>query len=125
MRMGEYVRDIATLQQYVLPQLTSLMLTLSRKLAIIRDKARGGIEMGECNGHRSWNAWNVALWIGNDEGLYRFAMDCLDSPPVNRKKRGLAHATRLFMRELGGTKTPDGAIYNTRCVLEALTGLSE
>ena len=36
--------------------------------------------MAEYNGHRSWNAWNVSLWIGNDEGLYTLALDCLYVP---------------------------------------------
>ena len=77
------------------------------------------------NGHRSWNAWNVALWIGNDEPLYRFAMDCLDHPRVNRNKRGLAAATRKFMAPMGGTRTPDGAVYNHLSVKLALEGLCE
>ena len=25
------------------------------------------------NGHKNWNAWNVALWISGDESLYRMA----------------------------------------------------
>ena len=29
----------------------------------------------EYQGHRSKAAWNVALWISNDEPLYRFAID--------------------------------------------------
>ena len=29
------------------------------------------------NGHKNWNYWNVALWIGNDEGLYNLAKDCI------------------------------------------------
>ena len=37
--------------------------------------------MTEYNGHPSWNAWNVALWIGNDEPLYRAAVAA-----VNRSK---------------------------------------
>ena len=30
------------------------------------------------NGHESYNAWNVALWVGNDEYLYKLAttLDC-------------------------------------------------
>jgi len=85
----------------------------------------GGKEMTQYNGHRSWNAWNVALWIGNDEPLYRFAMECLNSPQVNRNKRGIAHATRLFMRAVGGERTPDGAKYNALSVKDALIGLTE
>ena len=77
------------------------------------------------NGHRSWNAWNVALWMGNDEPIYRFAMECINNPPVNHNKRGIAHATRLFMRCMGGEKTPDGAVYNSLSVREALEGLVE
>ena len=70
------------------------------------------------NGHRSRNAWNVALWISNDEGLYRAAVDCL------KRSRNLGHATRMMLGIVGeGTKTPDGAVYNARCVREALAGL--
>ena len=29
--------------------------------------------MSEYNGHPSWDHWNVALWFGNDEPLYRMA----------------------------------------------------
>jgi hypothetical protein len=69
------------------------------------------------NGHRSWNAWNVALWIGNDEPLYRFALDC------KRRAKTVAGAARLFMQDFDGQKTPDGARYNLTCVREALAGL--
>lgn len=73
----------------------------------------------EYNGHRSWNAWNVSLWIGNDEGLYRVAVECL------RKTKTPAAATRKFGLETGliGTRTPDGAIYNPLSVKLALEGL--
>jgi hypothetical protein len=69
-------------------------------------------------GHRSWNAWNVVLWIGNDEPLYRQARRCL-------KEGGNAtRAARLFLEVVGeGSKTPDGGVYNFKCVREALVGL--
>ena len=72
--------------------------------------------MKEYNGHRSWNAWNVALWIGNDEPLYRFAMDCLNN-------RTLAQAVNKFMKIYGNERTPDGAVYNRLSVKLALEGL--
>ena len=81
--------------------------------------------MTQYNGHRSWNAWNVALWIGNDEPLYRCAMDYLQRPTAKGKNPTLAQATRRFMRDMEGEKTPDGAIYNTACVKEALAGLMD
>lgn len=36
--------------------------------------------MGEegYNGWKNWETWNVALWIGNDEGLYNLARGCVD-----------------------------------------------
>jgi hypothetical protein len=79
------------------------------------------------NGHRSWNAWNVSLWIGNDEGLYNLALDCLArarKPRANGASHGRMYAARLFLSEVGTEKTPDGARYNVTCVYEALEGLS-
>lgn len=64
------------------------------------------------NGHRSWSAWSIALTMGNDEPIYRFAMQCLNDPPVNRNKKGLAHAVSRFMLRYGGLKTPEGAPFN-------------
>ena len=65
------------------------------------------------NGHRSWNAWNVSLWINNDEGLYRWAHDLA-------KQHGIAKAARIMAAELAGEKTPDGARYNLTCIREAI-----
>ena len=76
--------------------------------------------MREYNGHRSWNAWNVSLWISNDEGIYNFALDCL-----KRAKNNTARASRLFMQDYRGAKTPDGAPYGVMTVKLALTGLIE
>lgn len=72
--------------------------------------------MAKYQGHRSWNAWNVSLWIANDERLYRFALDCIAS---NKTRHG---AVNRFL-QMCGPKTPDGARYNYTCVMEAFRGL--
>lgn len=71
------------------------------------------------NGHRSWNAWNVSLWIGNEESYYRLALDCLKRASG---KRGVA--ARYFLREIGESKTPDGAKWNHLSVSLAMDGLT-
>ncbi len=71
-----------------------------------------GKHMTAYNGHRSWNAWNVSLWINNDEGLYFAARDLV-------KEHGITKAVRLLLEELPAT-TPDGGRYNKTCVREAI-----
>jgi len=66
-------------------------------------------------GHRSWNAWNISLWINNDEGLYRQACDLV-------RRYGITHGARVMARELDGERTPDGARFNVTCIREALRG---
>ena len=72
--------------------------------------------MAQFNGHRSWNAWNVSLWINNDEKLYRQACALV---------RQLGHqiAARRMIGELAGTKTPDGAPYTYTSIREAIRGI--
>jgi len=77
------------------------------------------------NGHRSWNAWNVALWIGNDEGLYRLAMECLRIASGDNTDRAIRKAARMFREEVGTDKTPDGARYTQLSVYLALKGFRE
>ncbi|MCK5607954.1 hypothetical protein KAR91_39100 [Candidatus Pacearchaeota archaeon] len=66
--------------------------------------------MKQYNGHRSWNAWNVSLWINNDETLYRFAMECVRG--INNNEKGINFAVRRFINGLGNSRTRDGAVYN-------------
>ena len=67
-------------------------------------------------GHRSWNAWNVSLWLNNDEDLYREARQFAERHGI---KGGSA---RLAMR-LAGERTPDGGRYNLTTIREAMRGI--
>jgi hypothetical protein len=53
------------------------------------------------NGWKNRATWNVALWIGNDEGMYEFAKEC-----------GSYQSFVEAMREVGNTETPDRVAYN-------------
>lgn len=72
--------------------------------------------MSKYNGHKSWNQWNVSLWINNDEGLYREAYNLV-------RRYGAEKATCLLLDMLQGQKTPDGAIYNKTSIRNALVGI--
>jgi len=71
---------------------------------------------GTYNGHKNWAHWNVALWLANDEPLYRMARGFLASA-INRDLavQGLLHCLP--------EKTPDGARYNKTNVRAALRDL--
>jgi hypothetical protein len=71
------------------------------------------------NGHPSWNCWNVALWIGSDEFLYRCAVEALHST------HNIRQATNVFfgLTGLKYEKTPDGGDFNPTAVERALKGL--
>ena len=72
--------------------------------------------MASYNGHRSWNAWNVSLWINNDQHMYERARELT-------LRHGMDRAAKVLADELGGAKTPDGAVYNVTCIREALRGI--
>jgi hypothetical protein len=68
------------------------------------------------NGHHCYNCWNVALWIANDESLYRFALDC------KREARTITEAAAMMLESLPET-TPDGARYGLKAVRSAISDL--
>lgn len=72
-------------------------------------------KMKKYNGYRSWNEWNVSLWINNDHTLYCYSLDLINRFTLNI-------ATEVFMTDIG-SKTPDGAVYNRLCVYNALKDL--
>jgi hypothetical protein len=69
-------------------------------------------------GHRSWNAWNVSLWINNDYGLYTWAVDLV-------RRYGRRKASRIMANDLNGEKTPDGGRYNKTTIYEAMEGMEQ
>lgn len=77
----------------------------------------------EYQGHHCRNCWNVALWIGNDEGLYRAALDAKRRPRESGKPVTLAVAVNRFMAMVEGERTPDGAKYTRQAVRSALADL--
>ena len=59
------------------------------------------------NGYKNYDTWNVALWINNDEGLYRGAVDFMkDANPLTDPSKGFVISCGLSTQS-----TPDGAEY--------------
>lgn len=77
------------------------------------EPAERAVEMTEYQGHKDWGHWNVSLWINNDEGLYRWAVELVE-------EHGQREAARLMAEDLGGTETPDGATYTTERIYAAM-----
>jgi len=80
------------------------------------------------NGHKNWTHWNVALWLGNDEGLYNMAMEYrnkthskIGGNPKPYTPRRAAYALSRYLPP----RTPDGARYSIVALTEAIKGLWE
>jgi hypothetical protein len=78
--------------------------------------------MAKFNEHKNYNAWNVSLWLNNDEKLYR-AMQYY-TEHHNRKDA----ATKMFnmLRCKQGTTKPqtrDGAPYSITNIMLAMRGM--
>ena len=90
---------------------------------LIKKLAKVAPEMAadtEYNGWKNRATWNVALWVGNDEGLYREAVAYVQ----RCKARGTTPRWRVFVKSAGlsGQKTSDGFAYDgTRLDTKALS----
>ena len=62
--------------------------------------------MKSYNGHRSWNAWNVCLWLHNDPDWYSEWEWMPEYPEIS-----LESAVKRILNALP-KKTPDGAVFN-------------
>lgn len=51
------------------------------------------------NGWKNYETWNVTLWIGNDERLYRLASECRTFAEFRARMRSVK-------------ETPDGVSWN-------------
>lgn len=56
--------------------------------------------MSDYNGWKNYETWNVALWIQNDEGIYRIA---------RHNKASYRDFARCMVIEHAYDQTPDGA----------------
>jgi len=65
------------------------------------------------NGHKSRPAWNVALWLANDEGLYSMARREL-------RRRGTKVDAAARLVDMLPERTPDGYRYTKTTVLAAI-----
>ena len=85
--------------------------------------------MGTYNGHPSRNYWNVSLWINNDEGLYRLALDCIRQ----QRRNGRRAAAEMMLEALSNPTdhdghpcvptTPDGSPYTAASIQHAMRGM--
>mgnify|MGYP007029093640 CR=1 FL=1 len=68
--------------------------------------------MKSFNGHRSWNAWNVSLWLHNDQDYY---YDWCWLPEYLSLERALDRLMPSLPKY-----TPDGAVFNRLSVKLAI-----
>jgi len=82
------------------------------------------------NGHKSYNYWNVSLWLFNDERLYGIVKEAF-RPMKTRKRRTLEEAVHFVRRRLEvdlktrDPHTPDGVPFLKSYIREALRGYED
>lgn len=81
--------------------------------------------MTKYNGHKNWNHWNVALWLNNDEELFRAMQSWIVAAGGNKERAARAF---LYALKSGGDygpamdKTPDGAPFSISAIKAAMEG---
>ena len=73
----------------------------------------------EYNGYKSYNFWNISLYINNDENLYDLAIMCIN------KHNNIKLATLVFIDNLDYCYTPDGVLWTKSGVYSALLSLKK
>jgi hypothetical protein len=89
----------------------------------MRERSRA-MERETYNGWKNRQTWNIALWISNDEPIYRIAKEYA----VDARKRGKRVRYSHFIRRAGlqHDRTPDGISYSgTRLDYRALDSMIE
>lgn len=78
------------------------------------------------NGFPSWNAWNVSLWINNEEWLYNAATMASRAKVRCGKLQNVWRVrAAAFIADYGLTRTPDGARYSVASVAPVLREMAE
>ena len=77
------------------------------------------------NGHESKTAWNVSLWLNNDESLYRAMLSQLRAAGGSKDRAAKSLFYALTSGDYGAPtpRTPDGFKYSVRTIRLAMRGL--
>ena len=60
------------------------------------------------NGWKNYETWNVALWLGNDEGLYHLTREWMEDRDHSGYDTAEYETFRHTLAEICGESTPDG-----------------
>ena len=69
------------------------------------------------NGYANRSQWNQALWLNNDEGLYRLALECI------KETNNRAEAISMFLDCVCASHTPDGYKWSKAGIRAGMQGL--